>query len=78
MVVTASVIHIRSSSKLAERGDSKTLSLTSPYMEESRSVKTGDLGGQTIILPRPIQANTEQGLAGFKSGCPRVECHLAV
>jgi hypothetical protein len=60
MIVTASVILARSFSKLAERGGTKTLSLTYPHTEKFRGVKSGDFGGQAIVPPRPIQANTVQ------------------
>jgi len=58
MVETASVIRVRSSSKLAGIGGTKSLSLTYPHTEKSRGVKSGDRGGQAIIPPRPIQATT--------------------
>ena len=45
-----------SSSKLAGRGGTKTLSLTYPHTEKSRGVKSDDLGGQANVPPRPIQA----------------------
>jgi hypothetical protein len=56
MIAAASVIRARSSSKLAGRGGTKTLSLTYPPTEKSRYVKSGDRGGQAIVPPRPIQA----------------------
>ena len=58
MVETASVIRARSSSKLAGRGGSKSLSLTYLHTEKSMCVKLGDRGGQAIIPPLPIQATT--------------------
>jgi hypothetical protein len=58
MVETVSVIRARSSSKLAGVSGTKSLSLTYPHTEKSRSVKSGDRGGQAIVPPRPIQATT--------------------
>ena len=48
-----SVIHDHSSSKLAGRGGTKTLSLTCPHAEKSSGVKSGDRVGQAIIPPCP-------------------------
>ena len=48
----------RSSSKLAEKGGAKTLSLTYPHTEKSRDVKSGDIGGRAIVPTLPIQAKT--------------------
>ena len=66
LVANASVIRARSTSYLAGRGREKnlvfnvsphrTLSLTYPYIENSRGVKSGDRGGQAIVPPRPIKA----------------------
>ena len=58
IVATSSVVHPRSSSKLAGKCGIKTLSLTYPHTEKSRGVKSGDRGGQAIFQPRPIQATT--------------------
>jgi len=60
MVATASVIHGRSSSKLAGRGGKNFVFNVSPHMEKSRSVKSGDRGGQAIDPPRPIQPTIVQ------------------
>jgi hypothetical protein len=54
MFINASDIRVRSSFKLAARIEKGTLSLTYPYIEKSRSVKSGDRGGQTIVPPLPI------------------------
>jgi hypothetical protein len=54
MFITASDIRDRSSSKLAGRIEKGTLSLTYPQIEKSRSVNSGDSGGQTTVPPRPI------------------------
>jgi hypothetical protein len=57
MAVTTSVIRARSSSKLAGRSGTNTLSLTYLlHTEKSRGVKSGGRGGQAIVPPRPIQA----------------------
>jgi len=77
MVATASVIRARSSSKLARRGGTKTL--TQPHTEMSRGVKSCDRGGQAIVPPRPIQATTFAVEVGrFLSSSAQVECHLVV
>jgi len=60
MVAIASVTHARGSSKLAGRGGTKTLSLTSLHIEKSWGVKSGDRGSQAIVRPRPIQPTTVQ------------------
>ena len=57
-VTTASVIRACSSSRLAGRAGTNTLSLTYPHAVNSRGVNSGDHGGQAIVPPRPIQANT--------------------
>jgi hypothetical protein len=56
MIATASVIRVRSSSKLVGNCGTKTVSLTYPYSEKSRGVKSGDRGGRAVIPPGPIQA----------------------
>jgi len=40
------------------RRGKKTLSLTYPHTEKSRGVKSGDRGGQAIVLPRLVQTTT--------------------
>jgi len=50
------VIRARSSSKLAGRIGTSTLSLTHLHTEKARGVESGDRGGQAIVPPRPIQA----------------------
>ena len=57
VVATASVIRVHSSSKLAARGGTESLSVMYLHTEQSRGVKSGDRGGQAIVPPRPIQAN---------------------
>ena len=55
MVSTASLIRVRTYSKLAGRSGIETLSLTyPPHTEQFRSVKAGDRGGQAIGQPRLI------------------------
>jgi hypothetical protein len=54
MVATASVISARSSSKLAGRCATRTLSLTHLHREEPKGVKSGDRDGQGMVSPRPI------------------------
>jgi hypothetical protein len=56
MVETSSVIRALSSSKIAGRGGTKTLSLVNPFIENSRGVKLGNFCGRDIVPPRPIQA----------------------
>jgi len=56
VVATASVTRARSSSKLVGKGGTKTVSLTYPYSEKSRGVKSGDRGGRAIVPLRQIQA----------------------
>jgi hypothetical protein len=58
MVANASVARGLSSSKLARRGGTKTLSLTYPHTEMSRGVISDKPGDQAIVPPCPIQATT--------------------
>jgi hypothetical protein len=48
-------IRARNSSKLAARGETKTLSLTYPHTEKSRGVKSGDRGAQAIVSRNCLQ-----------------------
>jgi len=65
VVATVSVIRDRSSSIFAGRSRTKTLSLMYPRTDKSRGVKSGDLGGQAIVPPRPIQTTTVQDWQDF-------------
>jgi len=58
MVATASVIHSRSSSRLAVRSAIKSSSLTYPHTAKSRGINSGDRGGQTIVPPRIPSSST--------------------
>jgi len=49
MVTTTSVIRARSSSRLAGRAGTNTLSLTYPHIVNFRGVNSGDRGGQAIV-----------------------------
>jgi hypothetical protein len=55
----------RSYSKPAGRGGTKPLSSTQPHTEKSRSVKTGDRGGQVIVPPRPTGTQLHDDLQDF-------------
>ena len=57
MAATVSVIQARSYSRLVGKGGKKTLSLTYPYSQKFRGVKSGDRSGQAVVPPRPIQTN---------------------
>ena len=45
---------------LVGSSQTKTLSFTYPYTEQSKGVKSGDRGGQAIVPPRPVQATKGQ------------------
>ena len=53
-VITASVVSARSSSKLAGRSGTITLSLTYNHTDKSRDFKSGGRDGQAIVPPHPV------------------------
>jgi hypothetical protein len=65
MLTTASIIRARSSSRLAGSSGTKILSLTQPHTENSMGVKSGELGGQAIVPPRPNGTRLLEDLQGF-------------
>jgi len=58
VIATVSVVRARSSSKLAGRSGTKTLSLMYHHTEKSRFVKSFERGGQAVVPAGPIQATT--------------------